>query len=56
MSILTRGFQNSTIEILSLQGIHCTFGLGAELRIEDVRFLKYSNLKKITFQAIDCYA
>ncbi|XP_078309959.1 toll-like receptor 4 [Crassostrea virginica] len=47
MPILTRGIQNSTIEILRLNRIQCTFGVGAELRIEDVRFLKYTNLKEI---------
>nr|XP_022301943.1 toll-like receptor 6 [Crassostrea virginica] len=47
MPILTRGIQNSTIEILRLNRIQCTFSVGAELRIEDVRFLKYTNLKEI---------
>nr|XP_022297528.1 toll-like receptor 13 [Crassostrea virginica]XP_022297529.1 toll-like receptor 13 [Crassostrea virginica] len=47
MPILTRGIQNSTIEILRPNRIQCTFGVGAELRIEDVRFLKYTNLKEV---------
>nr|XP_022298935.1 toll-like receptor 4 [Crassostrea virginica] len=51
MPILTRGIQNSTIEILRLNRIQCTFGVGAELRIEDLRFLKYTNLKEIRLKS-----
>nr|XP_022302643.1 toll-like receptor 13 [Crassostrea virginica] len=51
MPILTRGIQNSTVEILRLNGIQCTFGLGTELRIEDLRFLKYTNLKEIRLES-----
>ncbi|XP_062592269.1 toll-like receptor 4 [Saccostrea cucullata] len=39
--------QNSSIEVLRLNKIHCTFGLGLEVKIEDLRFLRYTNLKEI---------
>lgn len=47
MPILTSGLQNSSIEVLRLNKIHCTFGLSTEVRINDVRSLKYTNLQEL---------
>ena len=47
LPILAYGIQNSTIDILRLDKIHCSFGLGTELRIDHVRFLKHTNLREL---------
>ncbi|XP_061175906.1 toll-like receptor 4 [Saccostrea echinata] len=47
LPILTYGLQNSTIFSLYLNKIHCTFGLGTEIRKDDVRYLKHTNLTEI---------
>lgn len=47
MPILTYGLRKSTIEILRLNKIHCTFGSSTELRRNDLKNLKYTNLTEI---------
>nr|XP_022300444.1 toll-like receptor 6 isoform X3 [Crassostrea virginica] len=47
LPILIYGLQNSTIEILRLNKLHCPFGLNTELRIEDVRYLRHTNLREL---------
>lgn len=47
MPILTYGFRNSTIENIRLNKIHCTLGSSTELRRNDSKNLKYTNLTEI---------
>ncbi|XP_062597942.1 toll-like receptor 4 [Saccostrea cucullata] len=47
LPILTYGLQFSTISTLSLNKIHCTFGLGTEIKKDDVKYLKNTSLTEV---------
>ncbi|XP_062619046.1 toll-like receptor 4 [Saccostrea cucullata] len=47
LPFLAYGLQFSTISTLSLNKIHCTFGLGTEIKKDDIRYLNNTNLTEI---------
>ncbi|XP_061175903.1 toll-like receptor 4 [Saccostrea echinata] len=44
---LSFDLQNTSIRILLLNKIHCAFGMGTKILVEDVEFLNYTKLKEL---------